>query len=223
MPSFAPSNYPKKPLRLHIPSSSDEDNDQPRPRSCRPASSDTDYSREHQAKSADRHRYPKKQLRGRLLSILRSGYALSILTMIALVCILPLCPPTGTDRLRNDYGIIEDRYRLTAYDCSNPTEVKDYSSVLARQCSVRATPVQRKTPTKFQLLQKEKKRYITAYSCSLFRTDISYNCCGVYGHPELDPIHWSFLVPQRVTFQQCLTWLRTCSYKLTSYSTSMHG
>ena len=63
---------------------------------------------------------------------------------------------------------------------------------------------------------------MTAYSCSLFRTDIRYNC-GVYGHPELDPLHWSFSVPQRITFEQCLAWLRTHQYRPTSYSTMMHG
>ena len=91
-----------------------------------------------------------------------------------------------------------------AYDCSDPTEVQAYSSIPARQYSTRATPVQRERPTRFQLLQKENKRYITAYSCFLSRTDIQYNC-GVYGHPELDPIHWSFSVLKRVTFEQCLT------------------
>ena len=124
--------------------------------------------------------------------------------------------------LRNGYGTVEARYHLTAYDCSDPTEVQAYSSIPASHCSVRATPVQKDQPTRFQLLQKEKKRYITAYSCFLFRTDIRYNC-GAYGHPELDPMHWSFAVPQRVTVEQCMTWLRTRIYRPEYYSTMMHG
>ena len=104
-----------------------------------------------------------------------------------------------------------------AYDCSEPTEVQACSSIPARQCSIRATHVQRERPTRFQLLQKEKKRYITAYSCFLSRTDIRYNC-GIYGHPELGPIHWSFSVPKRVTFEQCLTWIRTRSHLPPVYS-----
>ena len=97
--------------------------------------------------------------------------------------------------LKNGYGTVEARYHLTKYDCSDPSEVQAYSSVPASHCSTRATPVQKDRPTRFQLLQKEKKRYLTAYVCFLSRTDIRYNC-GVYGHPELDSMHWSFSVPQ---------------------------
>ena len=97
-----------------------------------------------------------------------------------------------------------------------------YSSIPASHCSTCATPVRKDRPTRFQLLQKEKKWYITAYVCFLSRTDIRYNCC-VYGHPELDPMHWSFLIPQRVTVEQCLTWLRTRTYRPEYHSTMMHG
>ena len=45
----------------------------------------------------------------------------------------------------------------------------------------------------------------------------------MYGHLELDPIHWSFSVPKRVTVEQCMTWLRTRSYQPTAYSAMMHG
>ena len=124
--------------------------------------------------------------------------------------------------LRNGYGTVEARYHLTAYDCSDPSEVQAYSSIPASHCSTRATPVRKDRPTRFQLLQKERKRYINAYVCSLFRTDIRYNC-GVYGHPELDPMHWSFLIPQRVTVEQCLEWLRTRTYRPEYHSTMMHG
>ena len=135
------------------------------------------------------------------------GQAFSLLAMITLVCVLSYRPSTTADRfaLHNKYGVVGNRYHLTAYDCSDPTEVQAYSSIPAMRCSVRATLIQRKKPTRFQLLKREKKRYITTYSCSLSRTDLRYNC-GVYGHLELDPIHWSFSVPQRVTFEQCLTW-----------------
>ena len=124
--------------------------------------------------------------------------------------------------LPNGYGTVEARYHLTAYDCSDPSEVQAYSSIPASHCSTRATPVRKDRPTRFQLLQKERKRYINAYVCSLFRTDIRYNC-GVYGHPELDPMHWSFLIPQRVTVEQCLEWLRTRTYRPEYHSTMMHG
>ena len=117
---------------------------------------------------------------------------------------------------------MEARYHLMAYDCSDPTEVQAYSSIPTSQCSVRATPVQKHRPTKFQLLQKERKRYITTYSCFLSRMDIGYNC-GAYGHPELGPIHWSFAVPKRVTVEQCMIWPHTQSYPPTAYSTMMHG
>ena len=124
--------------------------------------------------------------------------------------------------LRNGYGTVEARYHLTAYDCSDSSEVQAYSSIPASHCSTRATPVRKDRATRFQLLQKERKRYINAYVCSLFRTDIRYNC-GIYGHPELDPMHWSFLIPQRVTVEQCLEWLRTRTYRLEYHSTMMHG
>ena len=124
--------------------------------------------------------------------------------------------------LQNGYGTVEARYHLTAYDCSDPSEVQAYSSIPASHCSTRSTPVKKDRPTRFQLLQKERKRYINAYVCSLFRTDIRYNC-GVYRHPELDPMHWSFLIPQRVTVEQCLEWLRTRIYRPAYHSTMMHG
>ena len=154
--------------------------------------------------------------------------------MIALSNLAPQCiilgsitgflPVATANRfaLRNGYGTVEARYHLMAYDCSDPSEVQAYSSVPASHCSTQDTPVRKDQPTRFQLLQKEKKRYITAYVCFLSRTDIRYNC-GVYGHPELDPMHWSFSVPQRVTFEQCMTWLRTRTYQPDYHSTMMHG
>ena len=133
------------------------------------------------------------------------------------------CTATADRTLsRNSYGLVEERYHLTAYDCSDPSEVQAYSSIPARQCSVRTTPVHQMKPTRFQLLQKERKRYVTGYSCSLTRTDIRYNC-GVYGHSELDPMHWSFSVPQRVTTDECRTWLQTRTYRPKEHSTLMHG
>ena len=67
--------------------------------------------------------------------------------------------------LQNGYGTVEARYHLTAYDCSDPSEVQAYSSIPASHCSTRSTPVKRDRPTRFQLLQKERKRYINAYVC----------------------------------------------------------
>ena len=78
--------------------------------------------------------------------------------------------------LKNGYGTVEARYHLTAYDCSDPSEVQAYSSVPASHCSTRATPVQKDRPMRFHLLQKEKKRYLTAHVCFLSRRDIRYNC-----------------------------------------------
>ena len=215
------SNYPNRPLRSLFPSDS-EDDPHPLPRARRPASSDTDYSQEHRAAPVDSQRYPKGRLRGRLLAILRAGQALPLLTLYCLICLFSGCPLTDADPFRNAYGTVEDRYQLTAYDCSDPMEVQAYSSVPERPCSIGATPVHKTRPTRFQLLQKEKKRYLTAYSCSILRTDLRYNC-GVYGHAGLDPIHWSFSVTQRVTFEQCLTWLRTRCYQPSMYSILMHG
>ena len=147
-----------------------------------------------------------------------------MLTLLTIIGLLSSCPTTTANcfALRNAYGTVELRYQLMAYDCSDPTEVQAYSSIPARQCSISATPVHRDHPTKFQLLQKERKRYITAYYCFLSRTDIWYSC-GMYGHPELNPIHWSFSVPQRVMAEECMTWLRTKHYRPAAHSTMMHG
>ena len=51
--------------------------------------------------------------------------------MIALLRILPSCPSTVADRfaLHNKYGIVDNRYQLMAYDCSDPSEVQAYSSI----------------------------------------------------------------------------------------------
>ena len=123
---------------------------------------------------------------------------------------------------RNSYGLVKDRYHLAAYDCSNPSEVQAYSSIPAWPCSVRTTPVHQTRPSRFQLLQREKKRYIIGYFCSLTRTDIRYNC-RVYGHSKLDPLHWSFSVPQLVSVEECRTWLRTRKYHPKEHSTPLHG
>ena len=154
-----PSNYPKLPNRPRDSSSSDDgDNLPPRPQQ-RP-SSDTDYSREHRADPANRHRYPKRQLRNRLLAILGKGPILSLFEMVTLLGFLSSCPMTHTDcfALHNDYGIVENRYHLTAYDCSDPTEVQAYGSIPARQCSVQATPVQREAEAIFSSEVGEKIR-----------------------------------------------------------------
>ena len=74
--------HPTTPSGLSInshPPLLEEGEDSPPPRPCGPASSDTDYSRDHRAHPAERQRYPKRRLRGRLLAILRSNHALSLL------------------------------------------------------------------------------------------------------------------------------------------------
>ena len=153
-----PSNYPKQPTRPRLPSSSDEE-DAPPPQLRRRRSSGTDCSREHQADAADRHRYPKCQLRNRLLAIVGRGSVLSILTLFTFISLLSTCPSATADRfaLRNSYSTVENRYHLMAYDCSDPTEVQAYSSIPARPCSIRTTRVQQERQTRFQLLQKKQK------------------------------------------------------------------
>ena len=68
---------------------------------------------------------------------------------------LSLLPHRHRQPLHPDEWIwhIEARYHLTAYDCSDPAEVQAYSSVPVSHCSIRATPVQKDRPTRFQLLQ----------------------------------------------------------------------
>ena len=222
-PRFLSPPYPRRPVRPRFPSSSDEeDNAASQPRRRR--SSGSNYSREHRADPSDSHWYPKRQLWNRLLAILGWGSILSVLTMVAYISLLSTCPSATADRfaLRNSYGTVENRYHLTAYDCSDPTEVQAYSSVPAKPCNIRTTPVQQERPTRFQLLQKEQRRYITAHSCFLFRTDLRYNC-GVYWHPELDPYTGLSPCQRRISFEQCLTWIWTRTYKPSVYSTMMHG
>ena len=222
-----PTNYQKRPGQpyFNFTSSSEEDSPPlPPRRPGRSRSPDSDYSREHRADSPDRHQYPRRHLRSRLSAILGRGSILSLLTLFTLFSFFSKCPPTTADRTmsRNSYGLVEERYHLTAYDCSDSSEVQAYSSIPARPCSVRTTPVHQTRPSRFQLLQREKKRYVIGYSCSLTRTDIRYNC-GVHGHSELDPMHWSFSVTQRVSTKECRTWLRTRTYRPKEHSTLMHG
>ena len=223
-----PTNYPKRPGRPYFDFDSDSEDDAPPPPERRPGRSrspDSDYSREHRASSPDRHRYPKRHLRNRIAAILGRGHIFSLLTLFMLFALFSRCPSAAADRMmsRNSYGLVEERYHLTAYDCSDPSGVQAYSSIPARPCSVRTTPVHQARPSRFQLLQREKKRYVVGYVCSLTRTDIRYNC-GVYGHSELDPMHWSFSVPQRVSIEDCRAWLRTRIYRPGStHSTLMHG
>ncbi len=147
-PCFLSPPYPRRPTRPLFPSSSDEeDNTAPRPRRRR--SSGSDYSREHRADLSDPRLYPKRRLQNRLLAILGRSSVLSVLTMVACISLLSTCPSATVDRfaLCNSYGTVENRYHLTAYDCSDPTKVQAYSSVPAKPCNVWITPVQRERPT----------------------------------------------------------------------------
>ena len=58
----------------------------------------------------------------------RSSAAADRLTLSSLVGFLHACPAVMANRfaLRNGYGTVEARYHLTAYDCSDPTEVQAY-------------------------------------------------------------------------------------------------
>ena len=62
-----------------------------------------------------------------------------------LVSLSGLLSVAAADRFthRNGYGIVEAGYHLTAYDCSDPSEVQAYSSIPASHCSTRATPVRK--------------------------------------------------------------------------------
>ena len=112
------------------------------------------------------------------IAIASSGLAPQCIIIGSLAGIL-LVTTANRFALKNGYGTVEARYHLTAYDCSDPSEVQAYSSVHASHCSTRATSVQKDRPTRFQLLQKEKKRYITAYVCFLFlgRTSVTTAEC----------------------------------------------
>ena len=68
---------------------------------------------------------------------------------VILGSIAGLIPIATADRftLRNGYGTVEARYHLTAYDCSDPSEVQAYSSIPANHCNTRATPVRMDRPT----------------------------------------------------------------------------
>ena len=123
--------------------------------------------------------------------------------------------------LKSGYGMVEARYHFPAYDCSDPSEVQAYSSVPASHCSIRATHIQKDRPPRFQLLQKEKK-------CISPHTLVSF-LGGISATTAEYTDTWSWIpctglsVPQRVTFQQCMTWLRTRTYRPGYNYTMMHG
>ena len=56
---------------------------------------------------------------------------------VTLGSLVGLIPAVSTNRLtlQNGYGTVEARYHLTAYDCSDPSEVQAYSSIPASHCS----------------------------------------------------------------------------------------
>ena len=62
-----PSNYPKRPNRPRALISSEED--EPPPRLKQQRSPGSDYSQGHRATAEDRHCYPKRHLRGHLLTL----------------------------------------------------------------------------------------------------------------------------------------------------------
>ena len=76
------------------------------------------------------------------LMVAPSVAAINCLTLGPLIGILHTYPVVLANRfaLKNGYSTVEARYHLTAYDCSDPTEVQAYSSIPASHCSVRATP-----------------------------------------------------------------------------------
>ena len=94
--------------------------------------------------------------RGSIIPTGNSGLvALTIWTLLGSIAVCPLaatsrltlCPLLGLLHpglavtanhftLRNGYGTVEARYHLTAYNCSDPTEVQAYSSIPASPCHV---------------------------------------------------------------------------------------
>ena len=148
------------------------------------------------------------------------------LTFLSLLCFSLGSLPT-TDALtpehllHNRHGKVETRHSLIAYDCADPMEVRAYSSVPEEPCETRRTTVTTENPTKFQLLQKENRRYIGGHSCTLSRTSIEYNC-GSYDHPELDPTTWTIEMPVPVSQQMCRQWLDEKQYRPLKYSWKMY-
>ena len=124
--------------------------------------------------------------------------------------------------LHNARGRVEPRHTLTAYDCADPAEVLAFSSHPEQPCEARQTPVHPWKEAQYQLLQREKRRYITGFSCTLERTIISYNC-GSLDHPELDPKQWVFGMPKKVPAGMCREWIRTRQYKPTQTSSRMYS
>ena len=158
--------------------------------------------------------------RRRIASLFRS------LTLFSLFCLFTglfslATAMTPEHLLRNSHGKVEIRHTLIAYDCADPIEVRAYSSVPDEPCETRRTTVTTGNPTRFQLLQKERRRYMEGHSCTLSRTSIEYNC-GTYDHPELDPTTWSIEMPVPVSRQMCRDWLKQRQYRPSEYSRTMY-
>ena len=83
-------------------------------------------------------------------------------------------------------------------------------------------PVEKAITARYQLLQEEKKRYLTGLSCSLRRTEVCYNC-GSYDHPELDILNWGFDNPMEVSLHTCRQWLENKKYQPARVSPMMKG
>ena len=119
--------------------------------------------------------------------------------------------------LTTQYGLVDVCHTLTANDCSDPGSVRDFSSFPKEKCETRTTPLEQPIFAEYQLLQVEKKRYISGFACSLRRTEIRYNC-GSYDHPELDVLNWGFDNPVEVSSHTCQQWLKTKKYRPSRYS-----
>ena len=173
-----------------------------------------------------RSREKAQRLRTRVAPAGKQRRLAALLTPLTLLCFtlgsLPTTTAlTPTHLLYNSHGKVETRHALIAYDCADPLDVRAYSSVPEEPCETRRTTVTAGNPTKFQLLQKENRRYIEGHSCTLSRTSIEYNC-GSYDHPELDPTTWSIEMPVPVSQQMCQDWLEKRQYQPSKYSWAMY-
>ena len=76
---------------------------------------------------------------------------------LVFLCFVSAGTAQDPELLTTQYGVVDARHTLTAYDCSDPGSVRAFSSVPKEKCETRTTPIETTIKAEYQLLQVEKK------------------------------------------------------------------
>jgi len=115
---------------------------------------------------------------------------------------------TSTEPPRKE---IKHPFAFKAYDCSQPTDVKDWGFKNMNLCEAKESQVVQNKEKTYQILQSVKHHRTEGYNCALSRTQIA-RYCGNADHQTALPHLSSYDIPVLVTKADCKRWHDTLKF-----------